>query len=232
MRIKWKPLSIIWKALIIYVVVQGILTGSGYRSGTVELRFFISFPNVVCIAALLYYVAAFAWLIWYAWVPERVTFFPLLKHLVLISSIGSFMLIHYLLEDINRVRVSFGDYAFFLYYVLPLMMLLDWFLFDEKGIWEPWEPYVWLVAPFGYLASVLVSVEVFHSTLYAMPGEDPYPYVFIEPEIVGIGGLVIVASIIIMLYLVAGFIGYGLDQMLRGRNTKKAAAKRGKLGKK
>ena len=216
MRIKLKALSAIWKGLILFLVVRSLMVASGLLGAGLRIRFFVLFPSVACTLTMIYYVLAFGWTIWNIWEKDKVTFAPFFKHAVMLGSIASFLMVRFLLGDVGSMEFTLNNSALMLYYVVPAMVLLDWLLFDEKGLMSPWEMTGCLVVPVSYLAFIWTSVELLHHTLWANVdgGEGACPYVFLDVRVVGPGGIVLFVAAIVIAYIVLAFVLYALDQLM------------------
>ena len=216
MRIKLKALSIIWKGLILFLVTRSLMVGSGLLGAGLRIRFFVLFPSLACTLIMIYYALAFAWNIWYIWEKDKVTFAPFFKHGVMLAGVASFLMVRFLLGDVGSYELTLNNSAFLLYYVVPAMVLVDWLLFDVKGQMSPWEMTGCLVIPLLYLILIWVSVEGLHHNLWAnvAAGEGAYPYVFLDIRVVGLGGIVLFLAAVVVAYIVAAFLLYGIDQLL------------------
>ncbi len=107
-----------------------------------------------------------------------------------------------------------------LHYLVPIMTLLDWLLFDPKGRMPAWGPFTWISLAVGYLAFVQVGVGVFG--LYMGGGNTAdisrYPYTFLDPTIAGAGGVAGFSAAMVAAFIVLGFILYAIDRALgRGK---------------
>ncbi len=65
-----------------------------------------------------------------------------------------------------------GVNAALVYFILPVLVLLDWALFAKKGSWRVIEPLYWLACPTIYIAAILFSSELLPKDtllLYPLP---------------------------------------------------------------
>lgn len=214
MRIKAKAVSTIFKAVILVFLIRLLMVSSGLLGAGLRFRFLILFPSVSCLLTLFYYLCAFGWNVWHFWDPEKVTFAPFWKHLVMISLLITFLMVRFMLGDVGDISAPLQNTAFLLYYVIPAMVLLDYLLFDEKGRMSTWETVACAVFPLAYMAFLWIMVEGFHHSLWAGYGEGAYPYVFFDIRIVGVGGIVMFLAAAFLGYVVAGNGLYWLDQLL------------------
>ena len=213
MRIMGKVLSTVYKGVILVFLIRLLMVSSGLLGAGLRFRFFILFPSTVCLLTLFYYLCAFGWNVWHFWDPEKVTFAPFWKHLVVISLAISLLMVRFFLGDVGDISAPLQNTAFLLYYVIPAMVLLDYIFFDKKGQVSTWEAVAGTAFPLAYLAFIWVMVEGFHHSLWAGRGEGAYPYVFFDIRIVGVGGIVMFLAVVIIGYVVMANIFYWIDQL-------------------
>lgn len=100
--------------------------------------------------------------------------------------------------------------------ILPVMYVADWAMFYEHGKISWKLPLLSALFPFLYLVYVLLHAALwrFDSSVMNYAGTDPviYPYFFLNPERVGIGGM-----IVWIIALLAGFVALGYLFMLADR---------------
>jgi hypothetical protein len=107
-----------------------------------------------------------------------------------------------------------------LHYIVPLMTLADWLLFDKKGGFKKSSPFVWLAIPAAYLLFSLIRA---HFATYYNGGR--YPYFFINIDTYGIERVAWNVLVLGAFLLVIGYCFYALDWGL-ARLAKKAKSKR------
>jgi hypothetical protein len=107
------------------------------------------------------------------------------------------------------------------HYVVPLMVLADWLLFDRKGAFKKTDPLVWTIIPWAYFAFSLIRAQfaVFTNT------GSRYPYFFIDIDKYGIGQVALNVLVIAVGYVALGYILYLIDLGLSKipRRKKKSA---------
>jgi hypothetical protein len=103
-----------------------------------------------------------------------------------------------------------------LHYIVPVMALLDWLLFDEKGRMPVWGPLAWISLAVGYLAFTMIAVGVFGIYMGGGTTADltPYPYVFLDPAIVGAGAVIGFCAAMLAGFIALGYIMYGIDRLM------------------
>ena len=96
------------------------------------------------------------------------------------------------------------------------MTLLDWFLFDEKGRMPVWGPFAWLSLVLVYLVVVMVCAGPLGMYMGGGTTGDitRYPYTFLDPGIMGVGGVALFCGGMFVGFVVLGYLIYGLDRLL------------------
>ena len=102
--------------------------------------------------------------------------------------------------------------------VLPILFLADWLLFYEHGkvTWK-W-PLLSALLPLAYLIYVFVHAALwgFDSSVMNYAGTDPiiYPYFFLNPERVGVGGIVTWVFALLAAFVAGGFLFMLIDRVI------------------
>ena len=213
MRINNKTASIIWKVILLAFCTWGLLDGSGILAGHYTSAFPHMFTNISNLFAWLYFACALVWLL----LPgERGTFVPVLKYTATVSLLVTMLIAHFMLFDAMFQDGKLVLHLVVLHYIVPLMTLFDWLLFDEKGKMPFWGPFAWLSLVLGYLAFVMVAVGGFG--IYMGGGttadETMYPYTFLDPGISGVGGVVMFCLGMLAAFIALGFALYGIDYLM------------------
>lgn len=93
---------------------------------------------------------------------------------------------------------------------VPLLVILDWILFDLKGVYRPVDPVLWLVIPLVYLVYALVAAAL--GVTYH--GGSRYPYFFIDADLLGAGRVALNVVVLAAGFLLLGYIIFGLDKLM------------------
>ena len=89
-----------------------------------------------------------------------------------------------------------------LHTVVPLLAVLDWLLFDERGRFRWRYALYWLAFPLGYLAFALLRGLVV----------DKYPYPFIDVNGLGYGGVSVSSAGFAVAFWVLGLLFVAIDR--------------------
>jgi len=103
-------------------------------------------------------------------------------------------------------KATYYPYNLMLHYIVPIMTVLDFFLFDKRGSLKAWYPAMWVTVVAMYLPYIFIRQYLLKDTKYANFSENSrFPYFFLDIDELGISG---VALWIIGIILVFGAISY------------------------
>ena len=122
--------------------------------------------------------------------------------------IVTFAIYNFVLAKDRTAMQNLSIRSLLLHIVLPVMFVLDWVLFYKKKQIKWFYPLITLVAPAIYAAFVFIRAWI-----YGGKGVNIYPYFFLNPNTVGIGGLFMWFGILFAVFTSLGFIIYGLDKI-------------------
>ena len=152
---------------------------------------------------------------------------PALKLASLVAILVTFLLFNFLLagEEGRDPARNFTAMSILLHVVLPPLYLADWVLFHEKGRLKWGTAFAALFFPAGYIVYVLVHAAIrgFDASLTGFVGSNPliYPYFFINPEKVGVWGVVRWCALLGVAFAALGCLFVALGRCLDKRKQKK-----------
>lgn len=216
MRIKSKMASIGWKVVLLLTGAYGLLDGAGVLAGAYEANFPHMFTNVSNLFAWGYFLLATIWLVRNRNDEGAETFAPVAKYTATISLLVTMLIAHFMLFDAMFRDGQLVWHLVALHYVVPIMTLLDWLLFDEKGNMPMWGPIAWMSLVLAYLAVVMVGAGPLG--LYMGGGTTAdvsrYPYTFLDPGISGVGGVAAFCGAMLVAFVALGYVLFGADRLL------------------
>lgn len=112
--------------------------------------------------------------------------------------------------DFPRPGLS-GLGASLVYYILPVLVLLDWIIFSEKGRWRAVEPLYWLSLPTVFACGVLTTAAMMPASAHLR-----YPYEFLDWTEIGIDGMLWQLAVIALLVLIFGYLCWLIDFTMSG----------------
>ncbi len=104
-----------------------------------------------------------------------------------------------------------GFAAVLVYYILPILTLLDWCLFNKKGLWRPMDPFYWLALPLAYAAMIILTANMLPSNTSLL-----YPVSFLDYNANGFWEMLTWLTFVGLLILIFGYIMILLDAFLGG----------------
>ncbi|MCK7485028.1 MAG: Pr6Pr family membrane protein [Bacillus subtilis] len=96
----------------------------------------------------------------------------------------------------------------------PLLVILDWLLFDKKGLLKAYYPLLWLLQPVDYLVYVLIFTALGGRFTLGVEAVR-YPYFFLDIDRFGFVGVLQWSILILLLYVVLGYLLYFIDGVVR-----------------
>ncbi|MCC8154344.1 MAG: Pr6Pr family membrane protein [Tannerellaceae bacterium] len=100
------------------------------------------------------------------------------------------------------------------HYVVPLMTVFDWLLFDPKGQFKKFDPFLWLLIPYAYFLFTIIRAQTGGEILST---GSRYPYAFINIDQLGMGKVLVNVAGLILIFLILGYIYCGIDYFFRKR---------------
>ncbi len=107
------------------------------------------------------------------------------------------------------------------HYVVPIGVVLDYFLFFPKGNYKPLYPLAWLVLPYAYFIFILIRAEVSSATFSGYGGQSRFPYPFLDVDAYGWSRVLLMVFAITVVFTALGYLAFVLDRLL-GRTRKHA----------
>ena len=105
--------------------------------------------------------------------------------------------------------------------VLPIMYVIDWFLFYERGKCKWYYPILSIALPFTYITFIFTQAAIMKfDTTILIPGTTTpliYPYFFLNLETQGVGGVIKWILILFAAFVAAGYLFLGLDKLGKKR---------------
>lgn len=116
----------------------------------------------------------------------------------------------------NIFRVS----NIFVHFITPLMVLLDYFICDEKGHFKLYYPLLWPFFPMLYLFYVYLYSSM-GGRFFSVGGSKKYAYFFLDIDKLGVFGVFKYIIIICLCFLIMGYLFVLIDNLLAKRKENK-----------
>lgn len=210
MYINLKPIAVLWRILILVNTVQSFYSFIDFSSGIENIRLLQHFYMLTSLFVIIYY-AVLDW--WYIddVKKENTCLVPILKGMVTVTVLFTSVVSHFV---INQGQIPIFETVtpdLQLKFLIPIMIFIDWLLFDKKGDYKVFFPLVWCLPALLYTAYVYISVDVL-GTPVGMSGV--YPYSFFDHTTNGIAQTVMVLAVLAIVNIAIGYIIFGLDKLL------------------
>ncbi|MDR2610132.1 MAG: Pr6Pr family membrane protein [Clostridiales Family XIII bacterium] len=226
MCINNKIASLLFKIVIVGVCVTGILMICGFPKNLdfSLMKYYTLQSNVL---VLVFFIAAAfhtAGQIRKSGTRGAVTFAPRLKGAVMIAITVTLLVYQFMLagSPFSMSSAITGDA--FVHLFTPLLVILDWLLFDMKGRFTVTSPFWWTIVPLCYIAYAFIAAPL-GVTYY---GGGRYPYFFFDVDTLGIGTVLLYLVGMTVAFFILSYIFVGLDRLL-GRRAKKIIRRDGQL---
>ena len=214
--------SLLWKLILIAACTWGLLDGAGITKGKYDPNFPHMFTNISNMFALAYFVCAAVRLIALCrkhgeqGVDTGRPFAPVFKYTATVSLLVTMLIGHFMVFDAMMQDGHIVWHLVVMHYIVPIMALLDWLLFDEKGRMPLWGPFAWISLGVGYLVFTMIAVGVFGLFMGGGTTADitPYPYTFLDPAIAGAGGVALFSAAMVAGFIVLGYVMVLADRLL------------------
>lgn len=100
------------------------------------------------------------------------------------------------------------------HYAVPLLVILDYFLFVPKGQYKAMYPLAWLVLPYAYFAFAMVRAEVSTRTFTGFGGTSRYPYPFLDVDLYGWDKVILIVLAVTVAFITLGYLSFVFDRLL------------------
>ncbi|MDF2985117.1 MAG: hypothetical protein K0R50_627 [Eubacterium sp.] len=142
-------------------------------------------------------------------------FLPHFKGAVTMTIAVTFIIYHFVLVP-KYLNAPNSNYSLLnwqnvlVHYFVPLAAITDWLVFDEKFYFRWFDPIFWLLLPITYFIFILIRAKLGGIIEIV---KSPYPYFFIDVELLGWLKVIKNAGLLMFGFLVLGYILYLIDKI-------------------
>jgi hypothetical protein len=214
MYIKNRAVSSVFRVILVLVAAYGIFLNVAALGGNAwEILSYYTLQSNILV--MVFFAALLA-----RQLLGKKGFPPVVKGAVTLCITITFLVYHFILQP-TLFEMSGGSYVLsganlIVHYIVPLMTLADWLLFDEKGRFKRIDPVKWLVIPLAYFIFALARAQF---ASFAISGSR-YPYFFMDVDKYGVGQVAVNVVLIGAGFAVLGYIIFFIDWFLAKRLTK------------
>ncbi|MGN0071267.1 MAG: Pr6Pr family membrane protein [Atopobiaceae bacterium] len=230
MRIHLTPLSFLLKLAISALCVLALVQTLGLVSGSLHLEELHYFAILLACAAAIYWLCDAVYVLMHHAEDEGGSVLePSLKYALTMCLAVTAGATHFILK-IGPFWGDGWDLPFLaLHYLVPVLAVLDWLLFDRKGLMHGWGPLIW-TAPL--LLYILITELVVAGTGidlggdFRISGVGLYPYPFLDVTAKGPEQILIIVGCGYAFFTALGYVVFALDRLLStvGRDAREAEA--------
>ena len=154
-----------------------------------------------------------------------VTTAPLLKFIGMLGILLTFLVFNILLagEEGRNPQLNWRIGSICFHVILPIMYIVDWFLFYERKKCKWYYPIASIGFPLAYMIFLFIHASIlkFDSSILLPTGNGSliYPYFFVNLEKQGVGGVIMWMGILSLVFVGIGYLFFGLDKI--GKKDKK-----------
>ena len=220
--IKNRTIQLIYQTIYCTLGLVGIIASLGIFDNIKMIRwdFYVHFTNIsnflcigVMVAALIQTIRKKD--------DSYVSSTPMLKFIGMLGILLTFLVFNIMLAGAEgrdpQANWRIGSLCF--HVVLPIMYILDWFLFYERKQCKWYYPIVSILFPLGYAIFLLIQAIIlnFDSSILIPTTTTPliYPYFFVNLDTQGVPGVLMWIGILAVVFAVVGFMFYGLDKITK-----------------
>lgn len=211
-------IGIIFEIILLAITNIGLAIELGITTDELNFKVFNYFTIIYSVLTSIYIFAKLIYKLCNFNHKNRL-FLSRSKGLIIIGEIIVMILYHFVLSKDFKM-VGEGTSSIFmisslcLNYLVPIMVVLDYILFDRKGGFKQIDPVLWLIVPYIYFTyTMIIGAGKF---LEYEQGRY-FPYDFLDVRALGAGNVIFNIIVLTLLFLSIGFILYMTDMKARRR---------------
>ena len=188
-----KKISLSYKILTIISLLIGIVLNLRKTNSIVALLSYYTLQsNIICLVAFISYI----FLEFRKKRNEKSDVYYLIKGAIVVTIIITALVYRIALApnafQMDSLQKSLNNKIvadFFVHTLSPILVLLDYVLFDEKGRFKKYYPIIWLILPLNYMIYVY-TYSFLGGKFYSIGGSRKYAYFFLDYDLLGYQGVV------------------------------------------
>lgn len=215
MFIKNKFISVFYKFIIIVLCFYGVLVEMGIFDGKINFKIMNYFTILSNFLVFGYLICSIIWLFKNKSIKNINTFLPAIKGAISMSIIITWLVYNFILSKNNFIMNTSNSYHIVIankivHYIVPIMMIVDYLLFDSKGEYKKIYPIYWIIIPYIYLFYVLIMAQFGKG----IGINSNYPYPFLDIDILGVHKVFINVIYLTVAFILLGYLIFILDKLL------------------
>ena len=207
--IKKRDAQIVFQSMYCAIGIIGIIASTGFFEYDFSPNFPIYFTNLsnyFCIGVM--FVALVQTL--KKKDDSYVTINPLVKFTGVMSILLTGIVYNVMLAPTYEPIESFQPNSVILHIILPIMFVVDWFLFYEPRKLKWFYPLLTTISPLGYVVFIYIRAIILG---YDTQNHLIYPYFFLDLETQGVSGAVKWIILLTIAFVIMAYILFGVDRI-------------------
>ena len=151
---------------------------------------------------------------------------PMLKFIGMLGILLTFLVFNIMLAGAEgrdpQANWRVGSLIF--HVTLPILYIVDWFLFYERKKTKWYYPLASTAFPFAYVIFLLIQATIlkFDASILIPTTTTPliYPYFFVNLETQGVSGVLMWVGILSVAFIAVGYLFFGLDRIGKKERVK------------
>jgi len=139
---------------------------------------------------------------------------PTFKFIGVVTISLTFIVFNAALSTAREYYYNFRVQSVLFHIVIPLMYVVGWILFYEhgkNGRLRPTAPLIAVIAPLIYVVFIYIRAWLLN---YDTNVPYLYPYFFLDPGLLGIGGVAKWIGLLLVFFIAMGYIYFGVDRFI------------------
>ncbi len=227
MVIPLRPVALAYRLVAVVLIATGILRVSNLLTPAPTPKAFLFYTvqsNILCLAWML--LAVVVTIVDLSRRGVRGSSTPSARWAGAVMMAITVTMLIYLVVLVPVAFAQPGSYAPFtltdnlVHIITPCLVIVDWLLFTPKGRMRWYDPLLWALIPYAYLAWAF--------TAGAMGVEfatgKTYPYPFMDVQTLGVGGVVVQILVLTVALEAVGFVFVAVDKLLGRVGARRTAS--------
>lgn len=205
--------SLFYRTILVTLSFIGVFLSTKLLEGTFNTDMFIyytSLSNILCLVFLIILVVHNLKQVLKGETKGHYDGFIRFKGACTMAITVTFLVYAFLLAPTEQPQHIFTLQNLLVHYIVPLLILLDFFIFDEKKKVKVLDPIIWVAIPYIYLAYALIR-----SVIVGPNGHVQYPYFFINVAEYGVGGVALWVLGLTAFFVVLGYFMYFVNHLVK-----------------
>jgi hypothetical protein len=211
MAVRNTAASVAYKLLTVLAGIFGLLLVSGVFEGRFHLSvlsYFTVLSNILCV---VYFAADIVYILKTRRLGKAPVWCPALKGIAMMAITVTLLVAHFILGTRFTMGGSLSLTLLFTHYVVPLMTIADWLLFDPKGLLTWKSPLLWTIGPLVYFVYAMIAARIGDGIGY---GGSRYPYPFLDVDVLGFGTVLLWVLGLVVFFVALGYLWVLADKGL------------------